>query len=268
MQQQGFQPGGGRIHQASIFGNVLLLHHAYFRVQLSARVVFVKRAQIHIIVHGLLFRSRDDVRVKGGHEVDFFAVGRALYRVVGMSVMRYRRSARHNFGVISDQRLCAHSHIVFQQIGVPIEVVEVFEQRKIQSCLKALVRCALREKSGQVYGKLLVAYCRFQLRLVQRFERREAFLLLLFDAAGNSQRAPYIVVVAFAAEIVTEPHGFVFGSVHKYNSCFGVRVNRVLFVGTGRKLVPAHKSILGLFGFEFKGIDAHEYPPKNLCFYY
>ena len=61
--EKGFQPGGGRIHQASIFGNVLFFHHADLLRQPASNVRCIESTRIHIVVHRLLLGGSDDADV-------------------------------------------------------------------------------------------------------------------------------------------------------------------------------------------------------------
>ena len=75
------------VHKRAVLRDVLLLYHSDFLIQASAEVCFVKSALIHIVVHCLLFRRRNDSNVELGYRRGFFVVCRFAHVVIGMTVM-------------------------------------------------------------------------------------------------------------------------------------------------------------------------------------
>ena len=74
-----------------------------------------------------------------------------------MSVVGDSGAAGHEFGIAADQLLGLDALVHFQQIGIAVQVVKIFQQGKIQSLLHIVVRFILCQPGGQVNGQLFIA---------------------------------------------------------------------------------------------------------------
>ena len=229
--QQVLQPAQVGVQQAAVLGHVLLLHHADLLVQPLARLLWIVRRHVHIIVHGLLLGGGDDVgrkhvqrgRICAGHGV---ADG-----VIGVAMVGDGGTAGHDLGVAAHQvlRLLAGLHV--QIVRIAVEVVEVLQQRKVQRILQPRVAHALGEVGRQIHRQLLVADGVLQHRLVQRLQVAQELLLLLLAAADQRKLAANLVVHRVPGELVGEPHVFKFRAVHQDQPRAGVGIHAELVVG-------------------------------------
>ncbi|HIV01415.1 MAG TPA: DUF2964 family protein [Candidatus Caccopulliclostridium gallistercoris] len=105
---------------------VLLFHHGYFRVNFSTLLIFIEVAQIHIVIHGLLFCRRYDIYCAFIKRRCRFVTNRLFYAIVWVPVMCNSWTRRHNLCIVAHVifRLCAK--ITFKKIGVSIQMVKVF----------------------------------------------------------------------------------------------------------------------------------------------
>ena len=235
-------------------GHVLLLHHADLGVQPPAPVGGVKIADVHIIVHRLLLRRRDDVHMQLGHQRGLFALDGLFDRVRRPAVVGDGGPGGHDLGVPAHQLLGMDAPVHLQQVGVAVQVVKVLQKGKVQRLLDLPVRLALGHAGGQVHGQLLVADGVLQQCLVQRFQRGDVLLLLLFLPAQQGQLPPQIVVLAVAVELVAEPNRLELGAVHQDAAHAGVGVGLPLVIGAGGHGFPVHKALVQRAGSLVKGI--------------
>ena len=75
-----------------------------------------------------------------------------------VAVFGYRRPAGRYLGIIADKAFGVNFMFHFQEIGKTVQVVEVFQKRKIESVLDVRVFFAHGKGDGQVYGELFIAY--------------------------------------------------------------------------------------------------------------
>ena len=239
--QQVFQPGQPGVEQAAVLRYVLLLHHPDLLIEAAAGLLGPEGGGVHIIVHGLLLGGGDDV---GRQQVD----DRRLRRqhgpadgVEGVAVMGDGRPSRHDLGVAAHQVLGFFAGGGVQIVGVPVEVVKVLQQGKVERALDVGAAHPLRQMGGQVDRQLLVADGVFQGGLVGGFQVGQQFLLLLFAAAQQSQLTAQLVVPHAARELMAEPDVLELGAVHQDDAGACVRVGLPLVVGPGPELFPVEK---------------------------
>ena len=239
VEQQILQPGAAGIHESPILSDVLFLHHADFLVQSAAQIVGIKGPQIHIVVHGLLFRGGDDAGIQHGEQIRLLEIAGPANAVHGMAVVGDGRPPGHNFGVAAHQALCLNALLHFQQIRISVEVVKVLQQRKVQRLDHIGVRFPLSQDRGQVHRQLFVGDGGLQLGLVGRLQVGKLMLLLLLLPPGHRQFPAQIVVRTVAVELMTEPYRLVLGPGHQYDANFGIGIGLVLAVSFGVQAFPA-----------------------------
>ena len=240
--QQAFQPGALRIQQRAVLRHVLLFDHADLLVELPAAVAFVKRGDVHIIVHGLLLGGGDDGGVQFRDGRGLFEAAGAAHAVKGMAVLRYGGAAGHDLGIAAHKALGVDAVLHVQQVRVAVQMVEVLQQRELHHLYNVWVRLPLGQDCRQVHRELFVADGRFQRRFVDGLEAGDALLLLLLYPARQRQLAPQVVVRAVAVELVAEPHGLIFGAVHQDDTHLGVGVHLVFVVRAGVYGAPVHQA--------------------------
>ena len=168
--------------------------------------------------------------------------------------MSYGRTSGHDLGVFSYQLFGKHSFTHFQQIGVAVQVVKIFQKRKIESFFDVKVFFALCKFRREVYRKLFIPYRMFKLAFIFRFQQRYIQLLILFLHSFCRHFASQIGIVCVACRLVTEPVGFKFRSVHKYNPCFGIRIYFMFVIRFSIILFSVGKQRLNFCGFFFERI--------------
>ena len=73
--EQSLQPALTHVHEAAVLGDVLLLDHADLLIELAAKLRGIEAADVHIVVHRLLFRGGDDAHGQLRHGIGFAADG-------------------------------------------------------------------------------------------------------------------------------------------------------------------------------------------------
>ena len=155
--QQIFQPSAGRVQQCPILGHMLLLDHGDLLIQLAALFALIERALVHIIVHGLLFRRRDDGRIQAGNRRAGLKAQRTADAVPRVTVLGDSGATRHDFGVLPHQTFRVDAVLHLQQVRVAVQVVKVLQQCQIHHLHRVRVRLPLRQNGRQVHRQLLIA---------------------------------------------------------------------------------------------------------------
>ncbi len=234
MLQQIFQPGAPGVQQTAVLGDVLFLDHADFLIKPAAQVVGVKGAQIHIVVHGLLFGGGDDLGVELGQGVRRGEIHERSGVVLGEAVLGYGGPAGHNLGVAAHQKLGPLAALVhLQQVGVAVQMVKILQQGEIQGGFYQAVRFGLRHARRQVHRQLLIADGGFQRRFVHWLQGLDTLLLLLLGSADQSQLPPQRFVWAISEKLVGEKRRFHLGAVHQNHSTPRVGVYLIFVVRIG-----------------------------------
>ena len=73
--EQALQPALTHVHEAAVLGNVLLLDHADLLIELAAQLCGIEAADVHIVVHRLLFGGGDDAHGQLRHGSASFPMG-------------------------------------------------------------------------------------------------------------------------------------------------------------------------------------------------
>ena len=129
-----------------------------------------------------------------------------------------------------------NASVNFEQVGVTVKVVKVFEKGKIEGVFDVDVRFSLCEEGSQVNGELFVRDGVFKGAFVNGFQAGEDLLLGLFTPSDHGELSSEVVVGSVSRKAVREFHRFEFRAVHKNNSCFSVRVCCGFVVGLWIKL--------------------------------
>jgi len=252
--EQTLEPSGGRIHKRFVLRYVLFFDHADFEEQLASYVGRgIERAEIHIEVHRLLFRRRDYHGVQFRREQ---CVGRygATNVVERVTVLGDRRSAGHDLGIAADEAFARDALFHFEKIAEAVQVVEIFEEREVERGFYIFVLFGLGEYRGEIHCELLVRDGCFERGFVFGLKEGNAFLLLLFESAQESDVATQVVVVGVAGELVHEPGFLEFRTVKQNRAHFGVRVCIVFVVRGGIKFLPIADALVDFAGFLVKRI--------------
>ena len=168
MQQQVFQPSHAGVQQSAVLGHMLFFDHADLLVQPAAKVTVIKGADVHIIVHRLLFGGGDNGGVQlgdGGRRGRADGLAHAVPRV---AVLRNGGAAGHDLGIAAHQPLGVDAAFQFQQIRIAVQVVKILQQSQVHHLHHIGVRLPLGQNSRQVHGQLLVPDGGFQNTFVDR----------------------------------------------------------------------------------------------------
>ncbi len=194
-----FEPSAVCVHKRAVLSHVLLFYHSYLCIQLSAESrLLIECALIHIIIHRLCCGG-DYHGVEYGEHIAILAVDMVSYAIVRMSMLCYRRSARHYLDVLPYEFLSLHSLLHFEKICISVQVVEVFKKSKVKSLFDVSVLLSLRKHRSQIDSQMLIANRMLQDVLVERFEIGDTLLLLL-SATGKRKLTAYVVVVAITGK--------------------------------------------------------------------
>ena len=255
VEQHVFQPRAVGIEQRAVVGDVLFFDHA--EVKLTARVVFVGRAHVHVEVHGLLLSRRDDQRGEHGADIRLLEVTGFSHRIERMAMVGDGGAAGGDFDVILGELVSRDIAVEIEQVGVAVEVGEILQQGEVEALLDIGVRLVFGQPCGQVDGKVLIADGLLKLAFVTGAEPVDGFLLHLFHAAGKGDLAPEFLIVAVAVEVVPEHGRFDLNAVHEDNPAFGPRVHLHFVVGFGIELAPVGNGFFDRQGLLFKRIESH-----------
>ena len=143
--QKHFKPRDIGIVQRFVLRNVFLFHQRDFLIQTARKLGFRKSRHVHIIIHRLLFGGGDDHRRKHRERLGGFYVNRRANVVFRVAVVRYRGAPRHDFRVLAHQIFRVDFLFHFQQIGIAVEMIEIFEQREIERFFYVAVLRARRK---------------------------------------------------------------------------------------------------------------------------
>ena len=141
---------------------MLFFDHGDFVIQLSAERRSIEVPHVHIKIHGLLFRRRNDVDIQFGFYVVEVVVDIKIDVVRGMTVFRNRRTPRHDLGIIPDEPRRIAALFQFHQIRITVQVIEIFEQSKIELLFDVRIFFGQRKICSQIDGKLFVTDGVFQ----------------------------------------------------------------------------------------------------------
>ena len=250
-----FQPPFLHVDERAVLRNVLFFHHSDFLIKPSSEIARVETALVHIVVHRLLFRRRDDCNVKFRQRTCLFEIHGLFHFVVGVTVMSNRGARGHNLGEFADEIFSVHAVLHIQKIGVSVKMIEVFQKRKIQRGFHSLVGLAHRKHCRKFNRKLLVGYGGFEHGFVFWFETRAEFLLYLLASSHKREFPSQIVVCAMTEKLVRKPHGLVFRPVCENTTQFRKRAHFVLRVAFGIDVFPVEKQFFDVFGFLFKRVE-------------
>ncbi len=229
---------------------MLFLYHRNFHIESASEIrPLIERADVHIIVHSLLFRRRYYSGLELRERIGGLVVYSAAHVVERMTVFCDRRSAGHYLRIAADELFAEHALFHFEQIAVAVEVVEVLEQRKVERLFDVSVTLAPRHQCRKIYGKLLVCDSRLENGLVYRLEIAYTLLLLLVASSYESYLSAQLVVRAMAGKVVIEAALLELRAVHENYSHFRIRVYGVLVVGFGVELFPIIEPIAFLDRF-------------------
>ena len=248
------QPTHIGVFEAFVLRNVLFLDHSDLGIHLAAVVVGIKTAHVHIKVHGLLFGGGDDIAHQNGERFGLFGVHRIAHVVGAVAVLGNGGTARCDLGVSAHQSLGVYAIVHFEQVGKAVQVIEVFQQSKVEGVDIVLVGLALRQNGRKIHRQLLVAYCGLENGFVGGFQRGQTFLLLLLLLAHDGNGAANVVIGGMPCELVQKPVGLEFGAVHQNLTYLGVGRRLVFVVGLGRQTLPVHKVFVDGFAFGFQWI--------------
>ena len=211
-------------------------------------------AYVHIEIHGLLFRRRDDADAQLRIQRCGSAVNMLFDGVHGIAVVRDGGTSGHDFRVMPHQILCMHAGFHIQEICITIQVIKILQQGEVQRAFDVCVRFPLGEPGGQIHRQLFVADGMLQNGFIRGFEQADEFLLLLFLTPDNGQFPANVVVVAMAGKLMQEPVGFKFRAVHQNDAGARIGIHRVLVVWLGIHAVPIQEQAFQTDGLGFKWI--------------
>jgi len=146
--QKHFQPGGIRVHKIFVLRNVLFLHQRDLFIQTPRHLVGREVGYVHIIIHGLLFRRRDDHGVQHGLLIRRFGIDAPPHVILGKPVMRNCRPRGHDLRVSADQPFRLYALFHFQQVGISVQVIEILQKREVERFLHVAVALALGKLRG------------------------------------------------------------------------------------------------------------------------
>ena len=225
-------------------GDVLLLDEGDFLVQPPPHIGQRKICHVHIIVHRLLFRRGNGHRRQHRPHVRRLIADDSAHVVDRIAVVRDRRPSGHNLRVAPHQLFRIDALLALQKVGVPVKVVEILEQGKIERLFHIAVLFLARQLRRQIHRQLFVGNGVFENGFVGGLQQGELLLLLFFDKAGQCQLAAQIVVVGVAGKLMGEPIRFKFRAVGQNDPRLGIGIDRPFIVRPGIELPPVLKCLV------------------------
>ncbi len=211
-----------RVGQRAVLGHVLLFHRGDFGIQLARQRVGEQRADVHVVVVGLVFRAGDKRRVDLGNER-----GGVLLVVVADVVFRMTMVLRcfppgHDIGIALQDVVGILALEAIEHRRVAVQVIEVFQQAEAIGLRLVGVGLILRHGRGHLDGHLFVGDGGFQRRVVDADQPVDHGRLVLLDAADLGQRQAQLLVEARNA--VLEAQGVGLHAVHEDDAHTGKRI--------------------------------------------
>jgi hypothetical protein len=175
------QPGVEWIEQRLVMRHVLFFDQRDLGVQATRDRLDPVRSVIHVEVHRLLLGGDDRHHVHARQRVDGVGFVVAPHVVMRVTMLHHRWAPRRDLGQLVGELggVLAVQQLV--QVGVPVEVVEVFQQREVECLFQHRVRFVTRQPGGQVHRDLLVADRRLERGLIAGVEPVHDLLLLGVD---------------------------------------------------------------------------------------
>ena len=170
------------VFEAPVPRDVLFLDHGDLVEELPPERRRIEIRDVHIEVHRLLFRRRDDIDGELGLEIAQIPVEIEVDVVEGMTVLRDGGAAGHDLGIIAHEAGGIAALFQLHEIGIAVEMIEVLEEREVELLFHIAVLLVHGEIGGEVDGKLLIADGVLQNALVGGLQPRDALLLQLFPA--------------------------------------------------------------------------------------
>ena len=192
----------GGIHERLVIRNVFLFDFRDLGVQLASAAVRELRSMFLVVVARLLFTRQQgpDMELAQRLRAVLFVVSQQAH--LGIVVVHLRRAAGQDVSLALQHGVRVCTFEVIQQFAVAVEVVEVFEQAKVQCFADVRIRLMSCQVGSQVDGDLLVAQRRFQDRLVAGVQPVDRRLLLVLNAAGPCEQGLELQVVGHPREAV------------------------------------------------------------------
>ena len=148
---------GGGIGEGAVAGDVLFFDHGDLGIQLSAQLRIMQVGDVEVIVHRLLFGGGDDGDVQAGDGVAAVVVDIEADVVLRGARLGDGGAAGHDLGIAPYQLFGVDAALEVQQVGIAVQVVEIFQQGEVHLVLDVRVLFPLGEDGGEVYRQLFVA---------------------------------------------------------------------------------------------------------------
>ena len=149
---------------------MLFLDHSDLVIELPAKRRGVQISNIHIKIHCLLFRSRNDVDVQLCLQIIEITVDIEPHVVIRMTILCHSGTPRHDLGVFSDELSGISALFELHEIGIPIEMVKIFQQRKIKLFFDIGILFTESKIGGKIDCELLITDGVFENALIGRLE--------------------------------------------------------------------------------------------------